>query len=384
MDDHNEIRELLRSRRDIKASDALRHKVRMAIDVERRKRQLGSRVLGWISLSAVAAVLLIAFIPSGVSAKEFLAEAIEAFGRAGNIEMVVEVRTRPVENFRYIDLNDDFVTHHIDVAISDSLLTWRVDKGGRVAMGNGNDIYTWMPDLKLGLHLDDTDTGDVLGYMANLLTPRDILESELDNCLNNKGAEYRMDKAGEDVILTVHAAAEGYFDNPYLLNSSITESENIRRYVIDATTKRLKSVEVSVVAGGREVVVLKVTEIIYGQRKDDIFRLADGIKFVETENRPVGLTGLSAEEAAGTILNAFAEWDESILDKVMLHEFSDAAYRERFSGSRLISIGRSFTSGAGNSIFVPYTLQLRDGRMQRHNIALQKTDAGGWIVVGGL
>ena len=85
-----------------------------------------------------------------------------------------------------------------------------------------------------------------------------------------------------------------------------------------------------------------------------------------------------------TVLNAFADWDNSVLDKVMMRAVSDITYREKFSGSRLVSIGHSFTSGTSNSIFVPYTLELRDGSIHCHNIALQETYSGGWIVTGGL
>ena len=155
------------------------------------------------------------------------------------------------------------------------------------------------------------------------------------------------------------------------------------RYVIDATSKKLKSATVSVLSEKREVTVLKVLSISY-DNNGSAFPLPGGVKFVETENRPIGLTGLSAVEAASAILNAFSEWDAAILDKVMIHEMSDAAYREQFSGSKLISVGRPFTSGSGNSTFVPYTLKLHDGTVQRHNIALQKSDSGGWVVAGGL
>lgn len=383
MEDYKEIRELLMPRRDIKASNELREKVRMAFDKKRKTRMLKGWVFGGISLSAVAAVLLLVLIPSGMSAKEILSQAIEAMRNYESVEMVVDVRTRPVENFRYINLDDAFVTHHIDIAASDSLLSWRIDKGERVAMSNGKDIYTWIPSVKLGLHLSDTENENVLGYMANLLTPRRILEAELQNCINNSNAEYTVTKSGSEIILTVHAAPQGNFDNPYLLNSSISESENVRRYVIDANSKELKSATVSVISRGREVDVLKVLSINYDNHIHNLSR-PDDIKFVETENQPVGLKGLSAEEAATAVLNAFTDWDEAILDRAMIHEMSDAVYREQFSGAKLISIGRSFTSGSGHSTFVPYTLKLRDGTVQRHNIALQKTDSGGWIVVGGL
>ncbi len=384
MDDYKEIKELLKPRRDIQASDELRLKVIRAVERKNRKQGVRKWVFGGISLSAVAAVILLVLVPSGMSAKEFLAEAVNALGGTEDIEMTVEVRTRSVENFRYIDIDEDFVTHRIYISDSDSLQRWRVDKGERVAIGNGADIYTWMPALNLGLHLPQSEEAKVLGYMATLLSPRKILETELDNCIGGEGGDYSVNKSGDDIILTVHAMPQGIFDNPYLLNSSIAESENIRRYVIDANTRRLKSATVSVISHGQEIPVLKIISINYGLYRNDICRLADGIRYVETENEPVGLKGLSAEEAATTILNAFSDWDEAILDKVMMKELSDLTYKEKFIGSRLISIGHSFTSGTGNSIFVPYTLELRDGTMQRHNIALQKTDYGGWIVVGGL
>lgn len=384
MEDYKEVKELLKPRRDIIASDELRHKVRKAFDRSSRNRIIKKYLFGGISFSAVAAVMLLVFIPSGISAKEIISQAIDAMGNTENIEMVVDVRTRLVENFRYVDINEDFVTHHIDIAYSDSLLRWRIDKGGRVAINKGKDIYTWIPSVKLGWHIGDSENENILGYMANLLTPRKILELELGNCINNSSAEYKVTKSGPDIILMVHAAPQGNFDNPYLLNTSIAESENIRRYVFDAESKRLKSATVSVISENQEVTVLKIRSIHYGRPNNDICRLADGIRFIETEPQPAGLKGLSAEEAASYVLNAFEDWNESILDMVIVREVSDAIYREQFKGSRLVSIGRSFTSGTGNSIFVPYILQLREGTLLRHNLALQKADSGGWIVVGGL
>ena len=384
MEDYKEIKEILKPRRDIRASEELRHKVDSALERRGRKQAIREWTFGGIGLSAVAAILIFVLIPSGMSATEVLAEAIKAIRGTEYIEMTVDIRTRPVENFRYIGINEDFVAHNIYIADSDSLLKWRIDKGERVATGNGSDIYVWLPSLKLGMHLSDVDNERVLGYMATLLTPKKVLETELYNCTSGDGAEYMVNKKGSEIILTVHAAPQGNFENPYLLNTSISESENIRRYVIDADTKRLKSATVSVVSRNREITVLDISAINYGRRKDDICCLADGIHYVETENQLVGLTGVSAEEAALIILNAFVNWDNSILDKVMPREVSDIAYKDKFSGSRLISIGRSFTSGTGHSIFVPYTLELRNGSIHRHNIALQETDSGGWIVTGGL
>ena len=384
MEDYNEIIKYLEPSRDIKASDELRKKVQRSIKRDHRSRIARKWLLGGISFSAVAALFLLVLIPSGVSAKEILWEAIDALRNSENIEMTVEVRTRPIENFRYINVNDDFVTHHIDIESTDSLFRWKVDKGERIAESNGTDTYTWLPSLNLGWHIVGNDKDNILGYLANFLTPRKILEKELENCLSNKNAEYKVVKNGTDIILTVHSSPQGNFDNPYMLNSSIAESETIRRYVIDSDSKRLTSASVNVIANNREIEVLKVSSIDYDSQRKEIYKVDPTIRFVEIEMQPSGLIGLSAEEAASTILNAFADWNDSILTKVFIPEVLETAYRERFQGSMIISVGRPFKSGNNNSTFVPYFLKLKDGTIQRHNIALQKTEYGGWIVVGGL
>lgn len=384
MDDYKDIKDFLKPRRDIKASEELHNKVRKAFERNHRQRRVARWLLRGISLGAVAAVLLLVLIPNGLSAKEILNEAIHALVNTENVEMVVDIRTQPVENFRYINVDNDFVPHHVYAVSTDSLLCWRVDKGERIAVGNSKNTYTWIPSLNLGWHIKGDDNENILGYLANFLTPRKILEEELKNCLNNKNGEYKVEKNGKDIILTVHSSPQGNFDNPYMLNSSIGESETVRRYVIDSDSKRLISASVNVIADNREIDVLKVSSIDYDSQRKEIYKVDPTIRFVEIEMQPTGLIGLSAEEAASTILNAFAEWNDSILTKVFIPDVSETAYRERFQGSTLISVGRSFKSGNNNSTFVPYSLKLKDGTTQRHNIALQKTEYGGWIVVGGL
>ena len=384
MKDYNDIKILLKPNHDIKASANLRQNIRAALYKEHRKRNFKTWLFGSISLSTVAAVLLFVFSPSGLSAKHLLSQVITALENIESIKMVADIRTRPIENFRYIDLKDDFVKHRIDIVHNNSILKWRIDKEGRIAMSNGHEIYTWIPALGLGWHIDNTDSENVLGYLASLLNPKEILETELRNCQINNGSKYKVTQNGENIILTVHSPAQGTFENPYSLNRSITESESIRKYVIDATTNRLKSASVSVITEKKEIEVLKVDSITYGSGNNNLFIPNKGVKFVEIKKQQGGLVGLSAEEAASTILNAFENWNEKTLLLVMLPEISENLHREKFKGSKLISIGTAFTSGVGNSIFVPYTLELSDGSIQHHNIALQKIDTGGWIVAGGI
>jgi len=384
MENYKDIKDMLKPRRDFAASDELRNKIVSTLDSYTRKRKSLRWVWG-VGVSCVAAMLILILIPKGLSAKEILAETINALLNAEGIEMTVEVRTLPMENFKYIDLSENFVLHNITIVKSDSTISWRIDKGGRTAAGNNEVIYNWVDQLNIGWRFNNADPKELLGEMASLLTPEKILESELHNCINNSEAHYDMDKKNGEIVLTVHAKPQGDFSNPYRLNTSIAESENIRRYVIDTDTKHLKSASFSVINGNTETEVLKITNIIYSQPHSNMLALPSDIRFIDMpRNTPQGLMGLSAREAASAFLNALETWNMSILNNAVDYNVMNWIYEQDFKGSVLVSVGKSFTSGNDGTTFVPYVLQLPNGTQKRHNLALQKNSQGGWIVVGGL
>ena len=384
MDEYKDIKEMLKPRRDFVASDELRNRINSTLDSSVHKR----KTLRWIwSVGAscvAAAVLVLVLLPTGVSAKEILEETIKTLTNSCGIEMTVEVRTRPTENFRYINLAEDFVVHDILIAKSDSTISWRIDKGGRTALGNMDGVYNWVGQLNIGWRMNNADPKELLGEMAVLLSPEKILESELQNCINNSDAHYDVEKKNGEIILTVHYKPQGDFSNPYMLNASIAESENIRRYVIDADSKQLKSATVSVLSGRKKTEVLKITNIVYGAPNPNLLRLPQGVRIIDvTYDSLQGLAGLSATEAASAFLNALETWNVSIIDNAVDPNIMNV-YEQDLRGSVLVSVGKSFTSGNEGLTFVPYTLQLPNGTQKHHNLALQKNSQGGWIVVGGL
>lgn len=385
MDDYNDIKDLLKPRRDFAASDELRNRIDVTLDSYTHKKKPLRWIWGVGASCVAAAVLILILIPTGMSAKEILTETLNALLKTEGIEMTVEVRTRPMENFKYIDLSEDFVRHNIVIAKSDSTTSWRIDKGGRTAAGNNNVIYNWIDQLNIGWRTNSTAPGELLGEMAILITPEKIIESELQNCINNSGVNYNLEKKGGDIILTVKSQPQGDFSNPYMLNVSIAESENIRRYVIDVDTKHLKSATFSVINGRKEIEVLRITNITYGQPRTNVMALPSGVRFIDIPQSSVrGLMGLSATEAASAFLNALETWNVSILEKAVDENIMTGMYEQDLKGSVLVSVGKSFTSGNEGTTFVPYVLQLPDGTQKRHSLALQKSSQGGWIVVGGL
>ena len=97
-----------------------------------------------------------------------------------------------------------------------------------------------------------------------------------------------------------------------------------------------------------------------------------------------GIMVPTATEAASAFLNALEFWNESILNVATDENMRLAIMGPELRGAVLESLGKSFISGNEAMSFVPYVLRLSDGTNKRHNLALQKTNKGGWIVVGGL
>lgn len=149
MEDYNDIKYLLKPRRDFTASDELRKKINSTLDSYTTNKISFKLIWGISASCVVAASLILILLPSGVSAKQILTQTLNTFLTSEGVEMVVNVRTRPMENFRYINLNEDFVEHHMAATKSDSTLTWRVDKGDRTASGNNSISYNWIEQYNI-------------------------------------------------------------------------------------------------------------------------------------------------------------------------------------------------------------------------------------------
>lgn len=113
--------------------------------------------------------------------------------------------------------------------------------------------------------------------------------------------------------------------------------------------------------------------------------LPPGVNFIDMPQTTLhGLTGLTAPEAASAFLNALNTWNDSILDMTIDSNQKYVLEEQNIKGAVLVSVGMSFTSGNEGTTFVPYVLRLPDGSEKRHSLALQKSNRGGWIVVGGI
>lgn len=384
MDQYNDLLDQLRPRCEVRASDQLRTRLdndmRLMRPVSARRHRRRLLIPLGAATIAAAAILAIILLPHPVTATRLLQDAITSLTPSRSIEMEVDVRTYPMENFSFIDLDAPFVTHRIDILSTDTLLRWRVDKGGRIAAGTGTDSHVWVPSLGIGWHVASCPSSS-LDYLATLLTPDRILEAELSRALASEGDEYKVTRDGNTIRLSVRSQPRGNFSNPYMLNASISESENIRRYTFDAASGALLNASVSVVAGGRTVEVLRIRHLAANAPRRDLTALPADIKFIERMTG--GFAGLAPEDVTAALLGSFETWDEVVINRLIEPDVS-TTYRERFAGARLMSVGTPFRSGDNDYTFVPYTLHMPDGSTLRHNITLAQQPDSSWLFVGGL
>lgn len=385
MDDYKDIKDLLKPRRDIKASAAFREKIEE--DMRTRSHANSGAKWLWSSLTvgAAAAVLALLLIPTGLSAKDILIDAISAIRESNSIEITADIRTESREIFDYISPKSEFVGHEIIVHRCDSATYWYVNKGERAAEKNADGLYVWIEPYNIGWHYPEQNI-DVLGYLNILLNPEQILESELQYTLSAPKADYDVAKKDGEIILTIHSMPEGDYANPYVLNTSVRESESIRRYVMDAQTRRLKSATVAMVMDGKEVEVLKLTDINYAPDDKPLPPIPSNIRFIKAveSTSPTGIPGLDARETASVILNALSDWDTDVLHQFLYPE-SEEVYRQMYEGAQLLTLGAPFHSGANpDQIFVPYTLRLKDGSIRKKAIALLRYPNEAWLFDGGL
>ena len=344
----------------------------------------------WLSVSGIAACMPIIMLlsPSRLSASALLQDAINHLSNIRSMVMDVEIRTLPQENFKMIAAEEAFVNHRIEVVYGKEL-AWRVDKQGRVASGIQDSAYSWVPAFQVGWK---TGKGkeEVLDYISILLEPNKILEKELELSQKNDGDEYLVKRQGDEIHLTVHAYLHYDYINGFMLNTSLKDAEHIRRYIFDNKTMQLKQLSVSIIKDNQEVEVMRTQRIDYsvGLDMNEILALPTDIDFNNAESdiniRKYILAEMNAKEVAEKLLNAFKEWDTEVLKEVMPDNIAEM-FRPLFKGSRLLSIGEPFHSGAATYEYVPYVLKLRDDSITiQHNLALSRNEHGEWIFMGGL
>lgn len=364
-------------------------KARQHYEVTPSKRLELGIYIRWSVAAMIAVVCLVGmltFQSTPLSAHTLLEMAISNFKDIRTMVMDIDIRTRSQESFSYVTADDEFIKHNIRVRY-DEPMRWRVEKvPGRIACGEGNENCFWWTKHKVGYYKKG-EPDSYLGYLSILLQPKEILQRELDHSLDSEGMEYAVKNEGDEIILTVHSRlTEEERSYRVLLNRAIETSENIRKYIFDKKTKRLKNLMVYMVVDGKQIEVIRTNRIVYNVEigRATLLELPSDVKIDSlgwVSSPTSSLKNAAPEEAARIILQSMEKWDEAILKPVFGNVHN--VMRKYFKGTKLLKVGKSFQEGSTNKYFIPYTIRLTDGKVRDGNMVLQNRK-GVWIFDGGL
>ena len=354
----------------------------------------------WKKIASIAAILLVslAIVPifgpqlfnPNAKAMTLLSASIEAISNVKSLIITFQVRSIPGDNLDLIDTKGDFIDYKLWKEFSPTE-KWRIEKPGLAVAMDGRNQYKYMEKAGIGF-VGSTKTGFV-DWLKMLLDPQKILQNEKSFASKFK-AEYMIEKTNTETVLTIKAKAQGDFKNPYLLNSSIPESDNRRVYHFDKTTNLLTALEVYVTENKTEVQVLKLNSVDYNENLEpETFKitLPDGIKWVELKeiepNKDNVTAAKNPEEAAELFFESLAKKDWETVYKLFpsLEKSSKMeSIKQDYAGLQIISIGKPFKSGMYAGQFVPYEIKLKSGNTYSQNLAVRNDNAAKiWQIDGG-
>ena len=306
-----------------------------------------------------------------------------------SIRIELRIRTTASEHFDYTNPLDEFVPLTLEAVYTPQLL-WRIEKPGRKVLCDGRHVYQWLDTTGDGMILPCSSGAP--GMLKLLIDPSQLLLLEQQLTRSHDGSRYDLRYEGETLHLSVTSPAQGDFsESDYLRNSSILESDTRREYRFDAASGRLTGARVTFLAGGRKQTLLEIDRIEYDVPLDtaSLTRLPEGITWTDyTRPMQAGrLAGIDAVQAGRMILEAFATWDEAILDEALYSYGAGARelLKKRYAGARVTELGKPFRSGKYAGVFIPCTLRMADGSTEKIRLALRNDNSEQrWLVDGGL
>lgn len=367
----------------------------------RRIRILPMLTPTWKKVAVITATLVLVFVlfpllnrpgwvkNNSISANSLLDKSLIALESVKSVYMEYNVRTLEGDNFEYINVKEGFVEHKLWKVFGNPS-KWRIEKPGRTVVMDGKNQYMYCHPVVMALKAN-ADAG-FIGWMKILLDPGDILFKEKENARDN-GSKYQVEMKGNTIILTVKAEAIGEFTNSYMLNTSIPESKNKRVYTFDKSSNLLKSFEVYVYSGGKEIEVLELKTIKYNEPVEDAqftITLPENVNWVSMNdmNKEAGVSGMTSDEVAKQFFTAChnEDWDKvrQFIPGFMNFLQLQFAVKAEYGGLTIISIGKPFKSGRYPGEFVPYEIKKKNGSVKKWNLAIRNDNPEKkWRVDGG-
>jgi hypothetical protein len=368
-----------------------------AMQTERERNSIMTKLFtrwgfGLGAAAGTAAIILIAFLvfpKAQATAAEVMTKGAQAVAKLTSIHLRGQMRTRPADNFAYIDPECDFVTIELWKQLEPEL-KWRVEKPGRVGVMDGQSTILFMKQpaneaFKVPKPLPSAFDTEWLHKIANI---SNAITNELKNAAAHGWKLDLTEERGADgrkkAIVTVHAKS-GLPDDDYMKNKFIGVSDTRRVYRFDAQSDLLEAVQIYLVRPPGEVLIFDLGQIDYNQPIDPrVWQLevpADVIWSQEPQKLSDNdkYASMTAEQAARAFFEACSREDWNETEKFMSPVIP--ALKQIFGSLEIISIGEPFTSKVYSGCYVPYVIRLRP---QEINVRVSNSNAANRYVVTGI
>jgi outer membrane lipoprotein-sorting protein len=352
-----------------------------------------------LSIAAVLAIVMV-IVPivdknnlfrgnTAQAASALIESSIKATQLIKSMVIKLKVRTIARDNFALVGTEYDLVDHTIWKSFEEPV-RWRVDKGERVVVFDGNSQYLWVPKFDEGLKAGAN--AHFIEWFQLLLEPENILKKEQD-ATKAKGSKITMNEKNGELQMNITSKAQGNFINDYCKNKSIEESDNRREYSFDSKTKLLKGLKIFILEGKKETLILEIEKIDYNVSIDPslfAINLPAGAEWKEMTQNYTGETfkNISSKRAAELFFEGMANNDWKQVEETCDFFRNDSKkvkkIKEYFGGLKVISIGEPFKSGMYQGEFVPYEIQFKSGETKKFNLAVRNDNPNKvWLVDGG-
>ena len=355
-----------------------------------------TRWLVGIGAATTAAVVisLAVFSPkTKAMAADVMTRGITAASQVTSVHLQGRMRTPPADNFAYIDARTEFVPIELWKEFG-GLKRWRVEKPGRIAVMDGASTLLFIrPDLarKVSRATSSAFDTDWLHRVADI-------EQTLSYGLKmaqTKGWKMELtrhtDPSGVVHAVVTIETVSGLGANDYLANKFIGTANLREVFRFDDQSGKLEALQILVRGESDYTLIFETTKIDYDEPLAASVLTMDlpaDVRWAGETLPPVANAGkyasMTAETAARTFFEACGreDWGEAA---AFFHSSPSDRLRTGLGRLKLLNLGESFTSAAYPGRFVPYEIQLRNGSVRKHNLAL-KHDAktGRWYVDGGI
>lgn len=194
------------------------------------------------------------------AATQAFSKASLAMSEAENFTATIMVRTRPQDNFNFIDIDAPFVEHTLAVTHSGNRCLWNISKGNHHVVCDGLAQYQWQDDAAKAYISPNNE--NIIGIFNILINISQLMDSEMAMA-KQSGNHYTIAHSDSTLTLTIKSAKKET-PNPILKqNNYLAQFDNEREYVFDIATNRLRQMRYCVVTDGKKQIILESSFINY-------------------------------------------------------------------------------------------------------------------------